>query len=232
MELRERVGEVRRRIKDAAERSGRDPSEISLLAVTKRHDLGVVKQAIEAGLTLFGENYVQEAKEKIQGLGDLRASTTWHFIGHLQRNKARLAVQLFDCIQTVDNLRLAEALNRRARDVGKRMPVLCQVNLAGEEQKSGAGPEVLEELIQRIMDLSSLELQGLMLIPPFSPDPENVRPWFRRLRELRDDLESRLGLAGRLKELSMGMTHDFEVAVEEGATIVRVGTALFGPREY
>ncbi len=233
MELEQRIEGVLARIEAAARVSGRDPSEVKLLAVTKRHGADVVRRAVSAGLRLFGENYVQEARAKIQALGDAPGvAVQWHLIGHLQKNKARLAAGLFDCIQTVDSEPLAEVLDRHARELGRKIPVLCQVNLAGERQKSGIGPEGIGGLVIRVMELAGLDLQGLMLMPPFSPDPEAARPWFRMLRELRDELEARLGLGGVLRELSMGMSHDFDVAVEEGATMVRVGTALFGPREY
>ncbi len=230
LDLSERVAEIRRRIEAAAKRAGRDPSDITLLAVTKTHGAQTIRQAIKAGLFLFGENYIQEARDKILALRDEETSARWHFIGHLQRNKAKIATELFDCIETLDSIRLADALDRHARDAGKTMPVFCQVNLAHEGQKAGVSSTALKDLIQRIMDLPNLRLDGLMMLPPYNPDPEKTREWFKGLRELRDNLEAELGLKGCLKELSMGMSHDYEVAIEEGATIVRVGTALFGPR--
>ncbi len=229
--LCDRVSRIRERIEAAAKRSGRDPSDVSLMAVTKTRGARIVRQAIGAGLSLFGENYIQEADEKIRELRDGSPNIRWHFIGHLQKNKVKRAVELFDCIETIDSIKLAETLDRRARDAGRRMPILCQVNLAGERQKAGISPEGLKKLIEKVMDLSGLRLDGLMILPPYSPDPEKTREWFSALRRLRDNLESELCLDGRLKELSMGMSHDYEVAVEEGATIVRVGTALFGPRD-
>jgi len=219
--------ETRGRLAAAALRAGRDPAAVRLVAVTKTVSLDRLQEAVAAGQTHFGENYLQEAKAKIAALG---AGLTWHFVGHLQSNKAKAAVEFFDLIHSVDRLRLARALEEAAARRGKVQDILIQVNLAGEESKSGAAPSDVENLMREISRMSHLRVQGLMTMPPWFPDPEEVRPYFQALRELRERLRS-LGLvAGNLPELSMGMTGDFEVAVEEGATLVRIGTAIFGAR--
>jgi len=197
---------------------------VKLVAVSKTVDQGRIKEAWHAGQHIFGENYLQEAKAKIAALGP---GPAWHFIGHLQSNKAKAAVELFGLIHGVDRLKLAQALEKAAAQMGKVQEILIQVNLAGEESKSGTSPEAAAGLLQEIGQLPHLRVKGLMTMPPFL-DPEEVRPYFRALRELRDRLEQ-LDL-GKLPELSMGMSGDYEVAVEEGATLVRVGTAIFGRR--
>jgi len=208
----------------AADRAGRDPGEVKVVAVSKTHPADVLREAIAAGAVPLGENKVQEAEGKISELG--RAAAEWHLIGHLQSNKARKAVQLFDVIQTVDSIELAERLERICGDEGREtLRVLVQVDIAGESTKSGIPEEGLPVLIEYLQSCRGLKLEGLMIIPPYFDDPEATRPYFRRLREIRD----RIMPGG---ELSMGMSHDFEVAIEEGATIVRVGTAIFGEREY
>lgn len=219
----ENLASIRDRIVAASVRSGRDPSEIRLVSVSKTHSAEVLREAIQAGISVFGENKVKEAEGKIVDLG--RDGIEWHLIGHLQSNKARKAVRLFDYIHTVDSVDLAERLERICFEEGReRLDVLIQVDLAGEETKSGI-PEVdLPSLIEYLTSCERLKLVGLMILPPFFDDPEATRPYFKRLREIRDDL-----LPGG--ELSMGMSHDFEVAIEEGATMVRVGTAIFGERE-
>jgi len=219
----ENLASIRDRIVAAAVRSGRDPSEIRLVSVSKTHSAEVLREAIQAGISVFGENKVKEAEGKIVDLG--RDGIEWHLIGHLQSNKARKAVRLFDYIHTVDSVDLAERLERICFEEGReRLDVLIQVDLAGEETKSGI-PEVdLPSLIEYLTSCERLKLVGLMILPPFFDDPKATRPYFKRLREIRDDL-----LPGG--ELSMGMSHDFEVAIEEGATMVRVGTAIFGERE-
>ncbi len=219
--------EIHQRLHNAAMRAGRDPSAVRLVAVTKTVGLDRLREAVAAGQTLFGENYVQEAKAKIAALGP---GLTWHFIGHLQSNKARAAVELFDLIHSVDRLRLALALEQAALRLGKVQNILLQVNLAGEESKSGTPPEGAEHLLSEISKLSNLRVLGLMTMPPWFPDPEEARPYFRALRELRDRLRRLPSVDGDLAELSMGMTGDFEVAVAEGATLVRIGTAIFGQR--
>ncbi len=223
----ERWCELRERVAEAALRAGRRPEEVKILGASKGQPPEKIREAFSAGLTLVGENYVQEAEKKRAALRDLPLS--WHLIGYLQKNKARKALALFDLIQTVDRPEIARKLSGLAEETGRRLPVLIQVNVGYEETKAGVLPEDLFELARLVKDLPGLELRGLMTIPPYQEDPEAVRPYFRRLRELRDDLREKLDLEG-LTELSMGMSHDFEVAVEEGATIVRLGTALFGPR--
>ncbi len=215
---------VRRRITAAAQRAGRDPAAVRLVAVSKTVPVELIREAAAAGQRLFGENYLQEAKGKIAALG---AGLSWHFIGHLQSNKAKGAVALFDLIHGVDRLKLAQALNVAADSLGKVQEILIQVNLAGEASKSGTAPEAAPELLQQISLLPHLKVRGLMTMPPFLA-PEAVRPYFRALRELRDRLQDRAGLC--LPELSMGMSGDYEVAVAEGSTLVRVGTAIFGGR--
>ncbi len=230
MDLIQRISEVYRKISHAAMRAGRDPSEVRLLAVTKTVSPQLVKDAIDAGIRLIGENRVQEAEKKMEALaGEIPETVSWHMIGHLQKNKAKLAVELFDLIESVDSLSLAERIDRYAREAGKMQKIYLQVKLSPEETKSGMSPEELERDIADYLGFSNLEPLGLMTIPPYSPDPEESRPYFRRLRELRDRL---IDAGYELRELSMGMSGDYEVAVEEGATIVRVGTAIFGEREY
>lgn len=214
------------RIGDAATRVGRNPEDVRLVAVSKTFPPAKIRAVAEFGHRRFGENRVQEAKEKIPQLEDL--DLEWHLVGPLQSNKAKPAVELFDVIQSVDRLKLAARLDRYAGERGLRLPVLIEVNVGEEPQKAGVVPAELEPLARSVLELPNLELRGLMAIPPFLEDPESVRPYFRKLRELRDELEQRLEVA--LPDLSMGMSSDFEVAVEEGATIVRVGTAIFGER--
>jgi pyridoxal phosphate enzyme (YggS family) len=225
MDLAAHLQSVRQRIAAACERSGRDPSAVTLLAVSKNQPPEMVRAAATAGLTLFGENRVQEARLKIgQCPGHLR----WQMIGHLQSNKCRDAVFLFSMIQSVDSLPLAEEINKWAGHFAKTMPVLLEINIAGESSKFGCTPENLPALLPLVNALPKLEIHGLMTVAPFAADPEKVRPVFRRLRQLKADCEQILGAP--LPHLSMGMTGDFEVAVEEGATIIRLGTALFGAR--
>lgn len=221
--LKERIDGVRTRIADAALRSGRDASEVRLIAVSKTHPAETVREAIAAGVAVFGENKVQEADVKIPEIG--RGDAKWHLIGHLQKNKARRAVQLFDVIHSVDSIELAERLERICGEEGRaELPVLIQVDLAGEETKSGIAEDGLGVLIDYLRKCERLKLIGLMILPPFYDDAEATRPYFKKLCEIRDRV-----LPGG--ELSMGMSHDFEVAIEEGATMVRVGTAIFGERQ-
>ncbi len=223
-QVRQNLEGVRARIAAACARSGRDPSSVRVVAVTKGFPVSVAVAAAQAGLVDLGENYVQEAREKVQAVPE----ATWHLVGHLQRNKAREAVRLFPWIHSVDSLPLAEELSRRALQHGRTVRVLLQVNVAREPQKHGIPPEEAFALAQAVLRLPGLQLRGLMTIAPLSPDPEAVRWVFRDLYGLRDDLADRLGVP--LPDLSMGMTEDFEVAVEEGATLVRIGRALFGER--
>lgn len=200
------------------------------MAVTKRVAPELIREAFSAGQTLFGENYVQETREKLEALEDLHPCTTWHLIGYLQSNKARLAVQLFDCVQTLDRPKLAKALDHHAADAGRVLPVFVQVNVAEEATKSGLAPDQVRPFLEQVAELSHIRVKGLMAIPPWTDDPECARPHFRALRELRDAISARPVASVELDELSMGMSHDFEVAIEEGATLIRVGTAIFGHR--
>ena len=225
MNLAGNLEKVQQRIRAACERAGRDPASVTLLAVSKTHPPETIKAAADCGQIYFGENKVQEAKAKIPLCpGKLR----WHFIGHLQSNKCRDAVDLFAMIQSVDSLPLAREINKRAEQAAKRMPVLMEVNVAGEASKFGYQPERLLAELKELNALPRLEIHGLMTVPPWSPEAETARPHFRRLRQLKEQAEQALGAP--LPHLSMGMSGDFEIAVEEGATLVRVGTALFGPR--
>jgi pyridoxal phosphate enzyme (YggS family) len=221
------VERVRERIARAAGRASRRGEEIRLVAVTKTFGADAVRAAYDAGVRHFGENRVQEWAGKHREVGGL-AGAVWHMIGHVQRNKARRAVELFHRIDSLDSLELARKLDELAGEAGRVLPVLIEARLAAEEKKTGVEPEGLEALASEVGGLANLELRGLMTVPPWSEDPEPARPYFRRLRELRDELEKRLGRA--LPVLSMGMSHDFEVAIEEGATEVRVGTGIFGRR--
>jgi len=228
VQIAENIAWVHERIADACRRAGRGPQDVKLVAVTKTVPPDRIRQAYEAGLRDFGENRVQEASAKRPALSDL--TVTWHLIGHLQSNKARPARELFHWVHSVDSLRLAEKLHQVAMCGIDRMPVLLEVNLGGEATKSGVGESEVIPLVEQIAPLETLEVRGLMVIPPFFEDPEHARPFFRRLRQLARDVEARGIPNVSMQELSMGMSHDFEVAIEEGATIVRVGTAIFGPR--
>jgi hypothetical protein len=227
--LRVRLETVRRRIAASARSAGRSPEEIRLIAVTKTHPVERVREALAAGLAEFGENRVQEAEGKIAQLAD--SGARWHLIGHLQANKARRAVKLFDVIHAVDTAALVGRLERLCVEEDRReLSVLAQVDLAGEATKSGASEAELAQLVEQCQQCARVQLVGLMTLPPFFAEAERVRPYFRRLRELRDEWRARGAFGARAGELSMGMTHDFEVAIAEGATMVRVGTALFGAR--
>jgi pyridoxal phosphate enzyme (YggS family) len=227
--LRERLAEVLGRIKRSALKAGRDPSEIKLVAVSKTHPPESLRLVIEAGVRDLGENRVQEADEKIPVVG--RQSARWHLIGHLQANKARRAVALFDLIHSLDSSSLARRLDRLCEEEGREeLPVLIQVDLGSEATKSGIGEEELPALVETINSCPHLRLMGLMTLPPFFDDVEKVRPFFRRLKELRDELREREAFNESAGELSMGMSHDYEAAIAEGATLVRVGTAIFGER--
>jgi len=215
------------RIANASSKAGRNAQDIKLIAVSKTVDAGRIKQAIEAGVTILGENYIQEARNKIKEIGQ---GARWDFIGHLQSNKANYAVDLFEMIHSVDRLSLAQGINRVAEKKGKKVRILVQVNISGEETKSGINPQKVKALIVEIASMNNLLLEGLMTMPPYFDDPENARPYFTALRELRDIiLQESIGNFS-LQELSMGMSGDFEVAIEEGSTMVRIGTAIFGER--
>jgi pyridoxal phosphate enzyme (YggS family) len=226
-QIAQNLAAVRRRLEAAARRAGRDPAAVRLVAVSKTVDLDRVRQAVAAGQLIFGENYLQEAQAKAAALGP---GVSWHFVGHLQTKKARGAVALFDLIHSVDRLKLARALEEAAARQGKIQEILVQVDLAGEESKSGAPPDTVADLLREISTLAHLRIGGLMTMPPWFSDPEAVRPYFKALRELRDRLRQQQVIDNSLAELSMGMSGDYEVAVEEGATLVRVGTAIFGVR--
>lgn len=224
-----RLADVRARLAAATQCSGRQPDEVRLIAISKTHPVPIVKQAIELGATDLGENRVQEAEGKIAEIG--REKVRWHLVGHLQANKARRAVSLFDVIHSLNTVDLARRLDRLCvEEARENLPVLIQVDLGHEETKSGIDESELTHLVDSLGPLTRLKLIGLMTLPPFFDDPEQSRPFFRRLRELRDELNRRSAFGDRTGELSMGMTHDFEVAIEEGATMVRVGTAIFGAR--
>ena len=231
----ERLTELRERIARAAARAGRDPAEVTLVGAAKRQSAESVAAAVRAGLEVVGENYVQEAAAKVGAVRALLAAggaapPRWHCIGHLQRNKARHAAELFDAIETLDSEALGAELERRVARAGRRLDVLLQVNLCEEPQKAGAPAERLPALLEASRAWPHLRVTGLMTLPAAASDPETARPVFAKLRELAERLREAPGGAG-LRELSMGMSADFEIAVEEGATLVRVGTALFGPRE-
>jgi pyridoxal phosphate enzyme (YggS family) len=245
-EIKENLLKVTERIEGAARRVGRDPREIKLVAVSKTVDAPRIKEAIESGVSILGENYVQEAQKKIEEIGRPACTepasrslaegrrfgegrpVAWHFIGHLQSNKAKYAVRLFDMIHSVDSLPLAEELNRRAEQAGRAMKVMIEVNLSGEMTKFGAEEESALNLAKRILDLNRLSLEGLMTMPPYFDLPEMSRPYYIGLREMKERMVKE-GIP--MRELSMGMSNDFEIAIEEGATYIRVGTAIFGTRK-
>jgi len=220
---------VQETMRKVALKARRGQKDIKLVAVTKEVDSSKIKEAIKAGVTILGENYVQEAKEKIAEIGH---DIQWHMIGHLQTNKAKYAVRLFDMIQSVNSLRLAQELNKQAKKLNKGFQVLIQVNISGEEPKFGVSPQEVHSLISQISEnMENLSIQGLMTMPPYFDDPERTRPYFKALRELRDRIALSEIRNVTLGELSMGMSNDYEIAIEEGATIVRVGTAIFGERK-
>ena len=223
--IKENLLEVRERIEKAALNVGRDPEEIKLVGVSKTVETDRINEAIEAGITILGENYVQEAQKKIEEIG---RPVSWHFIGHLQSNKAKYAIRLFDMIHSLDSIPLAEELNRRAEQADRMMKVMIEVNLSREATKFGTDEEMVLNLAKRIRNLNHLSLEGLMTMPPYFDSPELSRPYYIALRELKGKM-AKEGIA--MRELSMGMSSDFEIAVEEGATYVRVGTAIFGPRK-
>jgi hypothetical protein len=231
MSIAENLAQVRERIEAAARRGGRRSEDIALMAVSKTFPAERIREAYDAGLRLFGENRVQEFAGKRDSLRDL-TDIEWHLIGHLQTNKASKAVELFGAVDAVDSLRLAQKLNACARQLGKTLKVLIEINVGGEAAKSGVAPDSreLDELLLAARDLEQLEFHGLMTVPPLTEDPQQARPYFRKLRELRDQISARRLPAIDMINLSMGMSHDFEVAIQEGSTCVRVGTAIFGER--
>jgi len=224
----EKIAHIRERIRQAAISCGRDPEAIRLVAVTKTVLQEHIRQAIDAGLRIFGESYIQEAVTKIDTIADKEVS--WHFIGHLQSNKAKIAVRCFDLIHSVDSLSLAEALNRQAERINKIQNILVQVNISRESTKSGTAVQEAIELVNAIRWMENLSVKGLMTIPPFFDQPEKVRPYFKALADLKNQIRKQSIPGNEMNELSMGMTGDFEVAIEEGSTLVRIGTAIFGER--
>jgi len=227
--LSERFADVRSRVAAAARRSNRSPDEIALIAISKTHPAEMLRDGLRAGITDFGENRVQEAEEKILELG--RTAARWHLVGHLQTNKAGKAVKLFDCIHSLDSIDLAQRLDRLCIAEGRaELEVLVQIDLGGEQTKTGIDPRALPELLTALKGCQRLSLIGLMTLPPYFANPDCARPYFKTLRELRDELRAQGDFGERSGELSMGMSHDFEIAIEEGATMVRVGTAIFGER--
>lgn len=224
-----RLQTVKDRIQTAARACGRNPGTIRLVAASKTVPTARVRQAIQAGVTILGENYVQEARTKFNDLATYAVS--WHFIGHLQSNKAKYAVRLFDLIHSVDTLKLARELDKQSRKINKIQEILIQVNISKEASKSGVNVKDTLSLLTEISRLENLSVKGLMTMPPYFNAPEKVRPYFTALRNLRDRLEQQGLLNVGLDELSMGMTGDFEVAIQEGATLVRIGTAIFGDRQ-
>ncbi len=214
------IHDIKESVRRAAERSRRNPVDVAIIAITKTVSPELIMEAYNGGITHFGENRVQEAAHKVQVLSGLDPQPTWHMVGHLQTNKAKLAVRLFDVIQTVDSVRLAEIISREAE---QQVPVLLQVNASAEDTKSGFSPDEVGPAVDRIARLPYLQVEGLMTIAPLTLDPEDARPCFRQLRGLRDSLG--------LRHLSMGMTEDFEIAIEEGATILRIGRGIFGERK-
>jgi pyridoxal phosphate enzyme (YggS family) len=228
MSIAENLKTVVDRIAAAAKRAGREPSSVRLIVVTKTVDVDRIREAVAAGAVILGENRVQEAKAKIEELGGIAG---WHLIGHLQSNKAKYAVKLFDLIHSVDNLELAKEIDKQAAKIGKIQNVLIEVSIAGEAQKAGVNLSRTIDLIKEAAKLKNIAIQGIMTVPPLLDDPEAVRPYFRKMRELADGIRKENTPNMNMKELSMGMSGDFEVAVEEGATMVRVGTAIFGKRQ-
>jgi len=231
MPIAENIAAIREQIERAAARAHRKPDEVALMAVTKTHPPERIREAYDAGLRLFGENRVQEFAGKASALSDLERSE-WHMIGHLQTNKATRAAELFTAVDSVDSLKLADKLNASARALNETLQVLIEINVGGEAAKSGValGSPDLEDLLKAAPGLESLRFQGLMTVPPYTEDPEGSRPYFRKLLTLRDQIAARKLRAISMEVLSMGMSHDFEVAIEEGSTCVRIGTAIFGAR--
>ncbi|SNR86319.1 YggS family pyridoxal phosphate-dependent enzyme [Desulfurobacterium atlanticum] len=228
MGIKENIEAIKERISNAARRAGRDPEEITLLAASKTRAPQEIREAFNCGIKVFGENRVQEAREKIPALSDLPIE--WHMIGHLQTNKVKYAVKMFTLIHSVDSENLIEELEKRAKKEEKIQEVLIEVKLSPEETKHGCKEDEVPFLVEKILEKENLKLLGFMTIPPYVENREEVRPYFAKLREIKEAMERKFGR--RFPHLSMGMTHDFEVAIEEGATIVRIGTAIFGPRNY
>ncbi len=231
MPIAENLANIRESISSAARRAGRDPSEITLMAVSKTFPTDLIREAYAAGARVFGESKVQEFSGKATALTDL-PDASWHMIGHLQSNKAIKAVEIFSAIDSIDSLRVAEKLNSAAGQLGKKLEVLVEINVGGETAKSGlsADSPEFEDILTSAPQLDHLSFRGLMTVPPFTDDPQQARPYFRKLRKLRDSIAGRSLPAIGMDVLSMGMSHDFEVAIEEGSTCLRIGTAIFGER--
>ena len=227
--ITQKLTSIRSRMDAAAVRSGRAPRDVRLVAVGKTKPASAIREAVSAGVDIIGENYIQEARDKFNALSDL--DIQWHFIGHLQSNKAKYAVRMFDLIHSVDSYKLAAELNKQARAIGKLQNILVQVNISGETTKWGAAESEAMDLIAKIGTLENLKIKGLMTMPPFFDAPEQARPYFAALHRLAARIQSEGGSTVCMNELSMGMTGDFEVAIEEGATLVRIGTAIFGARQ-
>jgi pyridoxal phosphate enzyme (YggS family) len=227
--LKTRLNSIKKRITDAAISCGRDPADIRLVAVTKKIPEKKIIEAIEAGADILGENFIQEARKKTDNLSSYNVS--WHFIGHLQSNKAKYAVRMFDLIHTVDSMKLALEINKQAEKINKIQNILIQVNISGELSKSGVEPGKAMNLLKEISRLKNLSVKGLMGMPPYFSNPEKARPFFASLRKLQESIKKEDIPGIFMKELSMGMTGDFEAAIEEGATLVRIGTAIFGKRD-
>ncbi len=229
MDIKENVKKIKTIVEEAAKKAGRDPKEIIILAASKTQPVEKIIQAYEAGIRYFGENRVQEGMKKIDQLKEKLPEAHWHLIGGLQTNKAKYAVRYFELIHSLDRKELADELDKRAGKLGKKQDVLIEVNIGEEETKYGVKPENLKELFEYSVKKENLNILGLMCIPPYSENKEDSRPYFRQLRKMKEDLEKTFSVS--LPHLSMGMSHDFDVAIEEGATIVRIGTAIFGERQ-
>ena len=231
MSVAENIARIQEQIQSVAKRTGRSASEVTLMAVSKTFAPQSIREAYAAGMRVFGENRVQEFAGKAETLDDL-VDAEWHMIGHLQTNKAAKAAELFHAVDSVDSLRLARKLDEAAAQIGKKLPILIELNVGGEAAKTGMDPgsSELEQLLSTASQLEHLAIRGLMTVPPFTDDPQQARPFFRKLREFRDQIAKRRLAAVSMDVLSMGMSHDFEVAIEEGSTCVRVGTAIFGER--
>lgn len=225
-QIKVNLEEIRRRINAAVKRCGRDPGEVKLIAVGKTKPVELIREAYEAGQKVFGENYVQELKQKAEALAE--GDVEWHFIGHLQRNKVKYVVPIIKCIHSLDSIRLVEEIEKRA---DRKIDCLIEVNLGDEESKTGIEKENVYKLIEALKSMKFLNLKGLMTIPPYDPHPEKSRPYFKQLAKLMVEINNKKVYPFKLTELSMGMTEDFEIAIEEGATMVRVGTAIFGERK-
>jgi pyridoxal phosphate enzyme (YggS family) len=227
--IRDNIISLKQRIADAAKKAGRNPEDIHLIAVTKTLPVDIIQEAIDLGVTMLGENKVQEAKSKVDLVsGDVQ----WHLIGHLQKNKAKTAVNIFSMIQSVDSFKLGQEIDKRAAQINKVMDILVQINIGNEPQKYGVAVERVPELIKDLASLDNLRIKGVMAIAPMAKNPEDVRPYFKKMKQIYDGLTEQTIENVEMKYLSMGMSHDFIIAIEEGANMVRIGTGIFGPRIY